>query len=97
MRWIVIFEDQPEMLAVRKEREPAHLSYLRQHENEILIAGGCREAPGEAFVGGLWVLDVASKERAIELIENDPYFEPPYRSYKLRTWGKALADRSVAL
>lgn len=96
MRWIVIFEDLPEMLAVRKAREPAHLAYLRQHESEILIAGGCREAPGADYVGGLWVLEVASRDRAVELVENDPYFEPAVRSYKLRTWGKAL-DKNVAL
>ena len=97
MRWIAIFEDKPEMLAVRKEREPAHLAYLKKHENEILLAGGCRDAPDEAFVGGLWVLEVASKERAIELIKSDPYFVPSYRSYKRRTWGKAFSDECVSL
>lgn len=97
MRWIAIFTDTPEMLDVRKEREPLHLDYLRAHETEILIGGGCREAPGGPFVGGLWVLDVASQERAVELIENDPYFVPALRSYRLLTWGKALADKVVRL
>jgi len=97
MRWISIFEDTPEMLMVRKEREPAHLAYLLEHQDEILLAGGCRDTPGEAFVGGLWVLEVSSKERAIELIENDPYYVPAFRSYRLRTWGKAFADKDVSL
>lgn len=97
MRWIVMFEDQAEMLAVRKAREPARLACLRAHESQTLIAGGCREAPGADFVGGLWVLEVASRERAVELVESDPYFEPAWRSYKLRTWGKALADKKVVL
>jgi uncharacterized protein YciI len=97
MRWIVFFTDTPEMLQVRKERENLHLEYLHQHETEILIAGGCREAAGSAFVGGLWVLDVASRERAVALIESDPYFEPAHRSYRLLTWGKAFADKTVRL
>lgn len=97
MRWIVFFDDTPQMLRVRQEREPLHLQYLQQHEREILLAGGCRNAPGEDFVGGLWVLEVASRERAVELIEADPYFVPEFRRYTLRTWGKPFADKSVVL
>lgn len=95
-RWVVMFDDQPEMLDVRREREPLHLAYLERHASEILIAGGLREAPGAAFVGGLWVLEVASRERAAELIESDPYFVPALRRYRLLTWGKAF-DRVVPL
>lgn len=97
MRWIALFDDTPAMLAIRQEREPLHLVYLRQHQDEILIAGGLREAPGESFVGGLWVMEVASRARAVELIENDPYYVPAHRSYRLLTWGKALAERQVIL
>ena len=83
MRWIAFFTDTPEMLEIRKTREHLHFEYLRAHESEILIAGGCREAPGSAFVGGLWVLEVTARERAVELIEYDPYFVPAYRSYRI--------------
>jgi uncharacterized protein YciI len=97
MRWVVIFEDKPQMLAVRSQREAQHLEYLREHSEEILLAGGLREAPGAPFVGGLWVLEVSSRERAVELVERDPYFAPPHRKYKLLTWGKALAEQQVVL
>ncbi len=97
MRWIVLFEDTPEMLAIRKQREPDHLAYLRKHSDEILLAGGCREEPGQAYVGGLWVLDVPSRERVVELIESDPYYSPDRRGYKIRTWGKAFDDLAVTL
>ncbi|SDN22289.1 YciI family protein [Polaromonas sp. JS666] len=97
MRWVAIFDDTPGMLAVRREREPLHLAYLRTHESEILAAGGLREAPGGGFVGGLWVLEVESRERAAELVENDPYYVPAHRNYRLLTWGKALADKQVVL
>lgn len=97
MRWIALFDDTPAMLAIRQEREPLHLAYLRQHQDEILIAGGLRETPGDSFVGGLWVMEVASRARAAELVENDPYYVPAHRSYRLLAWGKALADRQVIL
>lgn len=95
MRWVAIFEDSPSMLHVRHAKEPEHLDYLDRHRDEILDAGGLREAPGAGFVGGLWVLEVASKERAVELVESDPYFVPAHRSYRLFAWGKALPEREV--
>jgi hypothetical protein len=95
-RWIAFFEDEPGMLDIRRAREPLHLEYLERHASEILIAGGLRESPGAVFVGGLWVLEVASRERAVALIENDPYFVPALRRYRLLTWGKAF-DRVVTL
>ena len=97
MRWVAIFQDEPAMLAIRQEHSAQHFDYLRRHEQEILIAGGLREAPGSDFVGGLWVLEVATRERAVALIEGDPYFIPAYRSYRLFAWGKAFADKSVVL
>ena len=96
-RWIVYFEDAPGMLDIRREREPLHLAYLERHQAEIQMAGGLREAPGAAFVGGLWVFDVASRERAVELIENDPYFVPALRRYRLLAWGTAFPGRVVSL
>ena len=97
MRWIAIFNDTPDMLAVRTAREPLHLAYLGKYASEILLAGGSRSEPGGEFIGGLWVLEVATRERAVELIEKDPYYVPACRSYQLRTWGKAFADKQVLL
>ncbi len=96
-RWIVFFDDEPGMMDIRREREPLHLAYLERNAEEIPMAGGLRETPGEAFVGGLWVLEVESRERAVELIENDPYYMPALRRYRLLTWGKAFPDRRVTL
>jgi uncharacterized protein YciI len=96
-RWIAFFTDTPEMLEIRKKRQDLHFDYLRRNASEIRIAGGCRETPGGYFVGGLWVLEVASRERAVELIENDPYYVAGCRPYKLLVWGKAFADQPVVL
>ncbi|MFN4165852.1 YciI family protein [Ferrovibrio sp.] len=89
-RWIALFTDGPEMMGVRREREPAHLAYLRQHGEHIRIGGGLREQPGGPFVGGLWVIEADTREQAVALIENDPYYVPAWRSYRLLVWGKAL-------
>jgi uncharacterized protein YciI len=97
MRFVVIFEESPEMVAVRKVIEPAHLAYLETHRVEIPMAGGLRNEHGGPYVGGLWVFEVRSKERAVELIEGDPYFIAHPRKYRLLAWGKALPNYQVTL
>ena len=96
MRLVVYFKDGPEMMAHRAKNEQYHLDYLENHQDEILIAGGLRPEPGGKFVGGLWVMEVESFERAEEIIKNDPYYAPELRSYELLVWGKAH-DRDVVL
>ena len=93
MRWIAIFTDTPTMLAVRAQQGQAHLDFLARHKAEIVLACGCRSDAGGDYVGGLWVLEVPDRARAVALIEQDPYYLSGARQYVLRTWGKAFADR----
>lgn len=97
MRFVVIFEEGPEMVPVRDAHEPAHLAFLEQHRNEIRMAGGLRQEHGGAYVGGLWVFEVESRERATELIEQDPYYRANPRSYRLLAWGKALPHHEAIM
>ena len=97
MRLVAIFDDTPAMRDVRARLEPAHLDYLRTHVDEIVLAGGLRDAPGAGYVGGLWILEVATKERAVSLIESDPFYRAEARPYRLLVWGKALPDLQAVL
>ena len=90
MRWVAIFTDIPAMLAVRSQLGQAHLDFLAQHKAEILLAGGCCREEGGDYIGGLWVMEVPDRARAVALIEQDPYFQSGARQYELRTWGKAF-------
>lgn len=85
------------MLAVRGSTEPAHLAYLEQHRDEIRMAGGLRNQHGGPYVGGLWVFEVKSRQRAVELIEGDPYYLAQPRKYRLLAWGKALPQYEVLM
>lgn len=96
MRLACIFNDKPEMNEHRKKFGSEHLNYLKKHEKEILIGGGFRDLPDGLYVGGMWIMEVDSFERAKHLIENDPYFVPELRSYSLKVWGKAF-DEPVVL
>ncbi|MGB1237455.1 MAG: YciI family protein [Pseudomonadales bacterium] len=90
MRLVAYFEDREGMMAHRAKYEPDHIEYLRQHQDKIPIAGGLRPEPGGVFVGGMWVMEVDSFAEAEALIQNDPYYAPELRSYKLNVWGKAI-------
>jgi uncharacterized protein len=97
MRLAALFEDEPAMAGVRQRLEPAHLAFLDAHRDEIRMAGGLRDEPGGPYVGGLWVFEVASKARATQLIEDDPYFKAHRRPYRLLVWGKALPQHEVVM
>ncbi|WP_342130157.1 YciI family protein [Hydrogenophaga sp. OTU3427] len=97
MRFVVIFEEGSEMVPVREAHEPAHLAYLEQHRAEIRMAGGLRNHHGGPYVGGLWVFEVESRERAVTLIEQDPYYRAIPRKYRLLAWGKALPQHDVLM
>lgn len=96
-RWVVIFDDKPEMLDVRKNLGSEHLDFLRANAAKILIGGGLRSGPGEPFVGGLWVVEADQCEEIVQLIESDPYYLPEFRTFRVLAWGKALEDKAVIL
>lgn len=95
MRIIAYFEDKPGMMEQRANNQNAHLAYLKANQTEIPIAGGLRPEPEGRFVGGLWVMEVESFERAEELVRNDPYYKPDLRKYTLLVWGKAFDEKVV--
>jgi uncharacterized protein len=97
VEWVVIFEESPGMGELRRQYERDHLAYLRANSAEILRAGGLRDGPDSPFSGGLWVLAPMSRERAIQLIEQEPYFVRSRRSYKLFQWGKAFPEISATI
>jgi uncharacterized protein len=97
-RWVAIFDDDPKALKVRADHHEAHFQHLALHSEKIRIAGGLRPEPGGTFCGGLWVLEVESREEAVRLCEGDPYFILGLRTgYRLYAWGKAPVYGEVVL
>jgi len=99
MRWIAIFEDKPEALAIRQANQDAHVAYLEAHRHQIRLAGGLRDEPGAPPHGGLWIIDnIADRAEAVRLVENDPFFVAGLRaSYRLQAWGFAPCYVDVVL
>jgi len=97
-RWIVLFEDNADAGWVRKNHAQAHFDYLAAHADSIVIGGGLRPAPDAWWEGGLWVMEVESRDEAVRLVEADPYFTLGLRKgYRLALWGKAPCYGEVKL
>lgn len=99
-RWVAILEDHSRETAgwVRDSHADDHFAYLAANADKIRIGGGLRPAPGEWFTGGLWVLEVDSRDEAVRLVEDDPYFKLGLRkNYQLFVWGKAPGYGGVVL
>lgn len=99
-RWVAIFQDHPEGKTgwIRREHGSEHFAYLERNSDRIRIGGGLREASDAWYCGGLWVLEVESREEAVALCEADPYFRLGLRrSYQLFMWGKAPCYEQVVL
>ena len=89
-RWVAIFEDDADAAWVRRQHQDDHFAYLEKNREKIVIAGGLRPNPGEWYCGGLWVMEVASRDEAARLCEDDPYHRLGLRKgYRLYAWGKA--------
>ena len=94
MLFIVRFTDKPESLALRNELLGAHLEWLEAHRASVLVAGSLRHAPGDAPVGGCWVVDAVSKEEVEALLRDDPFWTAGLReAWEVLHWSKAFPDR----
>ena len=62
------------MITAREAHEPAYLAFHEQWREEIRMGGGLRTQHGGTYLGGLWVFELTSRERAVALIEQDPYY-----------------------
>lgn len=80
MLYMILGQDAPDSLALRRATRPAHLEHMRPliEQNRLLLAGPRPKAdsadPGDAgFHGSLIVAEFASLEEARAWAEQDPY------------------------
>jgi hypothetical protein len=96
MLFIVRFTDNLERLSTRKQFLPAHLQWLEQHQQTILVAGSARSETDAAPVGGVWIVEAQSKAEVESLFLTDPFWVQGLRqSVEVLHWSKAFPDRKV--
>ncbi len=90
MRFIALLEDRPNTAEIRAANTAAHEEFLRRHKGTIVMAGGLRETPDGAPLGGLWLFEAESREAVEAIIAEDPYMKVDMRaSVRVLNWSTA--------
>ena len=94
MLFAVLFTDKPGHGALRAEHLQAHIDWVAQHQDTVLVAGSLRIDPGSVPKGGLWVVEAPSKEAVFDLMRSDPFYVCGLRQeVEVFHWSKALENK----
>ena len=58
MLFAALFTDKPGHGAMRAENLEAHIRWVAEHREAVLVAGSLRIEPGAVPEGGLWIVEV---------------------------------------
>lgn len=93
MLFVVRFHDDPAQASVRKTYFEAHIRWLREHQDRVLIGGSLREDPDALPVGGLWIVDCMDKSEVETLLSSDPFWINGLRTgVEILSWNRAFPD-----
>lgn len=94
MLFAVLFTDNPNHGALRAEHLDAHVAWVAEHQDTVLVAGSLRTEPGAVPKGGLWVVEAPSKEAVLDLMKSDPFYLCGLRQgVEVFHWSKALEKK----
>lgn len=96
MRFAVIFADKPGQAALRAHQLEAHVRWLDDNRDWVLVGGSLRDAPQDTPLGGLWIVEAESKDAVMAGMATDPFFTCGLReSVQVLHWNKAFPTRHV--
>ncbi|MFA6311166.1 MAG: YciI family protein [Sterolibacterium sp.] len=96
MLFAVRFFDRADRYEVRQQHLQAHIEWLDQRKDRVLVAGSLRNELGTQPIGGLWIVDAENPTEIEQLIESDPFWANGLRqSYEIHHWSKAFPERMV--
>ena len=98
MLFVIRFTDLAGKQAVRREHLQAHIEWLDQRRDSILVAGSLRKSAEEDPGGALWIVEADSKPDLPELFESDPFWVHGLReSFEILHWSKAFPDEKTPI
>ena len=99
MAYMIETWDKPASLDLRGRLRPAHLNYLDANKSLLIACGAKLDDAGNPAGGGLYVVDLDSREAAQKFIEADPFHQGGlFERVNIHRWRKAYVDgkRTVA-
>jgi len=83
--------DKADSMQIRAANRDAHLAYLREHRDQILVAGPFLSDSGEGMTGSLLLMDFPDKNSAEAFVQNDPYAKAHlFDQVSIRRWKKII-------
>lgn len=96
MLFVVRFSDKPNSELIREQQLPAHISWLDERRQKILVAGSLREEPGANPIGAFWVVEAESKSEVVALYKSDPFWTNGLREgVEILLWSKAFPNEQT--
>lgn len=96
MLFAVLFTDKPGHGALRAEFLQAHVDWVAQHQDMVLVAGSLRAKPADVPRGGLWIVEAPSKDAVHALMRTDPFWTCGLRQgVEVLHWNKALNQKAL--
>ncbi|AWB35491.1 YciI family protein [Orrella marina] len=93
MPYLIETTDKPDSLALRKHAREAHLAFLDAHKSLLLACGAKLNDDGTDLGGGVYIVDVETREQAQAFIEQDPFYQAQlFADIRIVRWRKAYLD-----
>jgi uncharacterized protein YciI len=94
MLFAVLFTDKPDHGALRAGHLDAHVQWVADHQDSVLVAGSLRTDPDVVPKGGLWIVEAPSKAAVLDLMTTDPFHTCGLRQgVEVLHWSKALEKK----
>lgn len=73
MPFLIETYDKPDHRQMRRDVRPEHLLFLEENKDKLLACGAKLEDDGADAGGGIYILDVDTRQKAEEFIAADPF------------------------
>lgn len=90
MPYIIQTKDKPHQIELRRKLETEHRAYLDANQQIILAAGALLADDGNDTGGGVYIINVDSRESAEHFIAKDPFNQADlFEKIEIARWRKA--------
>jgi uncharacterized protein YciI len=95
MPFIIETWDKPGSQALRQSTRSDHLDFLDANAARLLACGAKLHDDGSDAGGGLYIVDVGSRDEAQAFIDSDPFTQAGlFERISITNWRKAFLDRT---
>ncbi|EHK63900.1 YciI family protein [Achromobacter arsenitoxydans] len=93
MPYIIETFDKPNHQEMRQQHRAKHLEYLDANKQLLLACGAKLQDDGKDAGGGLYIVDVETREAAQQFIDADPFAQADlFDRVTITRWRKAYVD-----